>query len=88
MTNPLNQLPINADLVQQLDAEIKRLCEKFGGLVFLVHMRENEKAFIGVEHDDKSKALAAMSEDIPRLLLDTALVLRTYEYFETKEGRH
>lgn len=88
MTNPLNQLPINADLVQQLDAETKRLCQKFGGLVFLVHMRENEKAFIGLEHDEKSAALAQMSEDVPRFLINTAMILRAYDHFEKQEESH
>lgn len=88
MTNPMNQLPIDGNLVRELDAETKRLCEKYGGLVFLVHMRENEKAFIGAEHDDKSEALKEISEDIPKFLYTTALMLKAYEHFEEKEGKH
>lgn len=88
MTNPLNQLPINAELAQEIDAETKRLSAKFGGLVFLIVAHENSKAHIFTECDESSPMLKKIAEDIPRFLVDTALMLRTYEYFETKEGRH
>ena len=70
--NPLNQLPIDADMVRRVDELAAQCAKETGHTIFVIVVKEGGKCHITMEGVPESGVIAELAEDPPRLLMTVA----------------
>lgn len=72
--NPLNQLPIDPELIRRNDEFLAAFAKETGQMVLLLALKEGGKAQISLEGVPASGPLAELGKDVPRLLQFASLL--------------
>jgi len=85
MTNPLNQLPLDAEWVRKCDEIAENAARELGCDVVLIAGKENAKTGVCIAG---TGAVAKMfHEDMPRALANMAMTLAVSQAFDDQEPR-
>jgi len=85
--NPLNQLPVDAELVRRVDAAARALAAETGHLTLVLAIKENGKAIFCLEGIPADGPFAELARDPPHLVELVAMAMRLSEALDAGAPR-